>query len=254
MNRSLVLLIAAAVLLSACVSTGGNPYSNEANPKEAARLNTQLGVDYMRMGINDRALAKLQRALKEDPDLASAHAAIALLYSREGQNGRAKKHYKRALGLSPHDAAIQNQYGTFLCQQGSYGTAMQFFGKAANNPNYDTPEVALTNAGVCETRQNNTDKASAYFRKALQINPNYSSALQQLAEISYRQGHYLQAKALLQRYDNHAKATAETLWLQVRTERALGDDKAAKHYAHELLSRFPASDQTQKLQQTQVND
>lgn len=254
MNRGLVLLVAVSLLLSACVTTGNNPYSNEANPKEAAQLNTQLGIDYMRMGNNDRALAKLQRALRENPNLASAHAAIALLYTREGQDERARKHYKRALSLSPNDPGVENQYGVFLCQHGQYHEAHHYFERAAQNTNYDTPEVALTNAGVCYLNQNKSGKAGNYFRRALQINPNYPSALWQLAKLSYKHGHYLQAKALLQRYDSHAKPTAASLWLEVRIERALGNDKAAKRYADKLQSSFPASDQTQKLQQIQLND
>ncbi len=254
MKRNFFVLVALAALLSACASTGDNPYKTQAKPKKAARLNTRLGIAYMRLGDNDRALTKLKRALKEYPRLAEAHAALALLYSRQNRLDRARKQYRRALSLAPDNPNIQNQYATFLCQQKDYDKAQAYFKKAADNHHYNTPEVALSNAGICHLRQNHTEQANSDFRRALQFNPDYPSALRHLARMVYRQGHYLQAKALMQRYDKHAKPTARTLLLQERTARALGDEKAAEQYTKELMSKFPASNEIQELKPMQSNE
>ena len=53
--------------LTACVteSPDGTYTRSDADYTEAARINTQLGIDYMRKGETDRALSKLQRAVEQ---------------------------------------------------------------------------------------------------------------------------------------------------------------------------------------------
>ncbi len=58
--------------------------SNYIPNDEAAKINFQLGVEYMRRGMNDIALNKLQKALALDKNYADAHNAIALLYDHLG--------------------------------------------------------------------------------------------------------------------------------------------------------------------------
>ena len=50
--------------LAACTTTDSNP--QKADMEEAARLNAQLGIDYMRKGQYELALEKLQKAIDQD--------------------------------------------------------------------------------------------------------------------------------------------------------------------------------------------
>lgn len=249
---SRVLLLLGPWLLTACVTT--TPYPNSpADLDEAARINTQLGIDYMRKGDTERARSKLQRALEQNPDLALAHSSIAFLYQKAGEPLAADRHYLRAIALEPDSPDTHNNYGVFLCGQSRYDAGIKAFDRALRIPGYRTPEVALTNAGVCARKAGNDVRAEQYFRAALRENSAFSSALAQIALLSYEQGEYLRTRAFLQRYAQAAQHNPQTLWLGVRTERALGDTQAARAYGEQLKQKFPGAEETDRFMRSQAD-
>ncbi|HET6655018.1 MAG TPA: type IV pilus biogenesis/stability protein PilW [Gammaproteobacteria bacterium] len=230
----------AMLLVAGCVST--TPEEGQVQPKEAARYNVQLGVAYMQQGRLDLALQKLQRALKQDPNLASANTAIARLYERRGNTDLAARYYQRALDIAPQDPKVQNAYGVFLCRHDQVAESEAYFLAAARDPDYATAEAAYTNAGICLLKIDEKAKAEADFRQALQVEPDYAEALWQLARLSYDEGKYLQTRAFLQRFMAHTRSPQpEVLWLAARTEQALGADTEAHKFARRLMARFPRS-------------
>jgi type IV pilus assembly protein PilF len=240
-------LIFAAALLAGCVTTDSDPLAARTDLKEAAKLNTQLGIDYMRKGQLDLSLEKLEKALSQDSDLAIAHSAIAFVYARKGDNDSAEKHYKKALDLNEDDPFTLNNFGVFLCAQGKTEKADKYFMKAVKARDYATPEAAWANAGVCARRVPDLDKAEADFREALKLNPQFPDALAQMAWLCYQKKDYLRSRAFLQRYEAVGKPTAETLWIGAVTERKLGDGMAARSYERRLKTEFPDADQTYEL-------
>lgn len=241
-----IALVALTLGLAACttqVSPGG-----KTDFKEAARLNTQLGIDYMRKGQYDLALEKLERALEQDDDLAAAHSTIALLYQRRGDAKQAKYHYREALDLSRDDPVTLNNFGIFLCGQGEVADAEKIFLKAAQNKDNANAADAWTNAGVCVRRDaKRAGKAEDYLREALRLNPRHPNALAQMAAITYDRGEYLRARAFLQRYEAVARPTPQTLWIAARNERKLGDLQTARGYERRLRSEFPESAETDEM-------
>lgn len=236
--------------LSGCVTTNEDgALVKEEGPDlvEASRLNTELGVDYMRRGLHDLALEKLQRALGQDERNAEAHTAMALLQSRRGDDDAAEKHYRRALALGGDDPSIRNNFGVFLCANGDPREAEKYLLGAARDPDYRTPQAAWTNAGVCAMQLPDIEKAERYLRKALEIDPGFPDALAQMARVSLEQKQYLKARAFLQRYERVGPPTAATLWVGARTEAALGDRAAASRYESRLRSEFPESPETGQL-------
>ncbi len=250
---AMALAFAALALLAGCASNNGTlPYAHP-NMHEAARINTRLGIDYMRQGDEQRALMKLKRAVSEDSSYAEAHAALGYVYSQAGQPRDAAREFRRALSLegSPN---THNLYGVFLCGQGEYRKAFRQFAAAANDPQNEQPEVALTNAGVCYRRKGDESSARRFFRRALKDNTRYGPALLQIADLSYEQGHYLQAEGFMQRYQAVSSSSAESLFLAYRIESALGHHGVADAYRRKLLVKYPNSDQTAKLLGTQRHE
>lgn len=255
MNSVLRFVIASACLVAAsgCVTTNADGVvlpKKEPDLEEAARLNTQLGVDYMRRGQNGAALEKLKRALDQDEQYAPAHTAIALIYADRGEHRAAEKHYRRALSLRPDDPAVRNNFGAFLCERGKHEAADRNFLEAARNPQYQEPAKAWLNAGVCARRVPDLKKAERYFRQALKIVPQSPDALGQMAWVSLQQQDYLSARAFLQRYQQVARMTPETLLVGYQTETALGDARAAFAYADRLRRDFPDSKERKQLSQS----
>lgn len=241
--------LALGLALAGCTTTVMQPSAgSKTDLKEAARLNTQLGIDYMRKGQFDFALEKLKRALDQDPDLAIAHSSIALVYQRRGETELAGDHYREALDLNANDPVTMNNFGIFLCGQGEIADAEKIFLKAARNKDNNNPADAWANAGVCARRDpKRLGKAEEYFREALQIEPRHPNALAQMALASFDKQDYLRARAFLQRYEAVARPTAQTLWLGVQTERKLGDLQAARGYERRLKSEFPDAPETYEL-------
>lgn len=238
-----------ALLLFAAGCTTTEAPGTRTDLKEAARLNTQLGIDYMRKGQYDLALEKLQRALEQDDDLAAAHSTIALLYQRRGEAELAEDHYREALNLNNDDPSTLNNFGIFLCGQGEVEDAEEIFLKSAQSKDNNSPADAWANAGVCVRRNPKTAaRAENYFREALKANGRHPNALAQMALASYDAGDYLRARAFLQRYEAVAKPTPQTLWIGAQTERKLGDLQSARAYERRLRSDFPDAQETYEMQ------
>jgi type IV pilus assembly protein PilF len=232
------------IVLSGCVS---NRPDAQVSEKDAARFNTQLGVNYFQRGDLEGARDKLERAVQQDPSFAPAHTALGILYERVGDNRRAAEHLRRATRLEPDDPNILNSYGGFLCRQGDRREGISHFERAAGNAFYRNPEVALTNAGVCARGIPDNELAENFFRAALDRNRNSAEALVQLADLSLDTGRPLQARAFLQRYEAVAPMTAYSLELAMNIERAAGDHRAADAYAERLRREFPDSREARGL-------
>ena len=247
MNLGKLLLgVIAGLLLTACASSP--EVKDEKHQADvAAKANTELGVEYLRKGNYELSRSKLEKALELEPNYAPAHDAIAVLYEKVGENSLAEKHYKRSLKLKPDSARAHNNYGQFLCFQERYEEATKEFLKAADNSFYPTPEVPLSNAGMCAARIPDLATASEYYRMALQRNPEFAPALLQMAIIRYEEGNYLGARAYIQRLQQAARLNPQSLWLAVQTEFALNDHQAWGEYAIILKNNYPDSDETALL-------
>ncbi|GAB6040518.1 type IV pilus biogenesis/stability protein PilW [Endothiovibrio diazotrophicus] len=260
MKRLLLPLLLSALLVG-CQTRGGDggvrpldsvtPRDYSDSPGMA---NVQLGIAYLRKGNLERALNKLRKAVEQDPDLPAAHNALGLLYERLGETERAEEHYRRAANLDRGDSMAQNNYGQFLCKQGRFEEGEQRFLQALANPLYRTPEVAYANAGLCLRKAGDGEKAEEYLRKALQIAPTYAQALLEMARISVERQEFLQARAFLQRYLAVEKQSAETLWLGILTERALGDRDAVASYQLRLKNQFPQSEEARLMRRMEDHE
>jgi type IV pilus assembly protein PilF len=241
-----ILVLVAALALAACMTTELQPPpGTHADMKEAARLNTQLGIDYMRKGQFDLALEKLKRALEQDPKLAMAHSTIALVYQRKGEAAAAEEHYREALDLNSDDPGTMNNFGVFLCGQSKIDDAEEIFLKAAKSKDNALPADAWANAGVCVRRDpKRAARAESYFREALQVDPRHPNALAQMAQICFERKDYLRARAFLQRYESVAQVTPQTLYLGAQNERQLGDMSSARSYERRLRMQFPDAQET----------
>jgi type IV pilus assembly protein PilF len=196
----------------------------------------------------------LLRALDQNPRLADAHSTIAIAYDQLGSTEDAETHYQRATQLGPDNASAANSYAVFLCRQNRWTEAEPYFRRAADNRTYETPEVALTNAGLCARNAGASEQAEVYFRAALTKNPVFQDALRNLIEMSYQNGSYMQARAFVQRYLDAHPPTAPVLWLCFNIEHELKDAVAAERCAAQLRSRFEGSSEFKQLEQQQSRD
>ncbi len=219
----------------------------QTKKKGSGDVYVRLAVVYMQQGQLAEALQNIKKGIALDPNNGEAHNVIALLYSRLGENKLAEEHFKRANSLQPKNSYTLNAYGTFLCGQKRYKEADAQFKEALKNPLYRTPEVALTNAGICARQTKDLDIAEAYLRRALQHNSKFSVALYQMALVSYETGDMLTARDFLKRFHDVAKPTSQSLWLAIQIEQKLGNKNAVASYSIQLKGSFPDSTEVQLL-------
>lgn len=248
------IVIAIAVLFIHLVVVGCTPNGTRTDEQmgglshgqqgpSSADVYVKMAVAYLQQGEVGIALTKIKRGLELDPQSADAHNVIALIYERLGEMDLAEKHYKKALALNPRNPYILNAYGSFLCMQEKYQEANPYFMAALRDSLYPTPEVALTNAGICSARQDNLEQAETYYRQALRANSQFPTALQWMVKVTFEKKNYLSARGYLQRYLEVSGHTAETLWLGIRIERELGDLDTLSSYEMLLRAKFPDSEE-----------
>ncbi|MBD3609961.1 MAG: type IV pilus biogenesis/stability protein PilW [Gammaproteobacteria bacterium] len=240
--RTPIIIIGIAVALSAC-SSAAKKAEEEPRHETPSRINTELGLGYLRQGDYRRSMEKLKAALRYDAENPQAHHYIAELHRRLGDNGSAVKHYERAIELAPEDARLRNNYGTFLCEQNQFQQAEVQFLLAIGDPLFGGRMQSYENVGICAAQAGKLKKAEAYLRKALNSNPKLPTALYRMSMINYDKGDYLRARAYLQRYEQVATHNAESLWLGIQVEHQLGDRDVMLKYATELSRRFSESEE-----------
>ncbi len=250
--RICILLLCAGLLLSACASDGtGGSFMGQSSEKakRSAELQVQLAQEYLKRGNLEIARDRLKRALELDPYSAQAHTVSGFLNESIKEFVQAELHYKRAVELRPKDGDMSNNFASFLCRQGRYDEAEAMYRRAFSDPFYKTPEVALTNAGICAKDGGKLEQSEAYLREALDRAPSYGAALLPMAGVLFARGDNLRARAFMQRYEAQNPANPEALYLGMQIEQALGDKRSAEDYRRRLLSGFPRSAEAKALEQ-----
>lgn len=236
------LLLSGLILpaLTGCVTVGGEPPTlNE----KASAINVQLGMGYMQQNNYEQANQKLLKALRQNPDSASAHNAYAMLQDRLLEKEVAGKHYKRATELDPKDSLAANNYGIFLCLNGREAESEQYFLNALKDPLYRTPEYAYTNAARCLLRINKVEQAKQYLKKALAAKSNFGNALIEMADIEFNEGNHDSTKVYIDRFHLVSQPTARSLWLEIRNRLETGETNNIGELGRQLESKFPDSNE-----------
>jgi type IV pilus assembly protein PilF len=246
-----VLSLAASFVLSAC---NHNPPAYERpvrtykkEPAKAAVANMQLAIEYMKLGQMSNSRECIEKALSEDASNPDVQMTAGLVYERINEMAKAERAYDAAKRLGKGDPNISNTYAVFLCRTGKTAAGEKLFLEVAVNPLYQTPWVALGNAGSCARSAGDLVNAEAYFNRSLAMRPNYTEALLQLGNVAFDRGDAAQARDIVQRYLAVNPPSPEVLWLGFRAQRKLGDAVAAAVYARRVQTEFPNSEQAQNM-------
>jgi type IV pilus assembly protein PilF len=216
--------------------------------KQAAEVNAQLAITYLKQNNLIAARDKIERALDQNPRSSEVQMAAGFVYDRLGDDRKAESAFEQAVKIGGKDnPLVLNNAGAFLCRKGDKKLGEQYFLQAAASALYPTPEFAFLNAGQCARADGRPKDAERNFRQALAIKPNLGDALYQLGDLLHAAGNDLQARAFVQRYHEVAPPSASSLWLGYRVERALGDDAAAGEYARRLRAGFATSPEAGQL-------
>lgn len=249
----LTLPLLAVLMFSGCMSAPSG--SRGTDFKEAARLNTDAGAEYLRKGQFRDAKDKLDSAVKQDPSYYKAHWVMALLLEQIDRPSEADGYYKTAMRLQPEDPDIANTYAVYLCKSGKVDEALPLFEGLIRNKLYREPWAAATNAALCLRNDKRNADALAFLERALTMRPDYVDAVIQKADVQLAVGRGAQSRQTVDAYlaldilksrDPHRP---EVLMLGVRAAQSVGDCDAAANYERLLRRDYSASPQTAALPQ-----
>jgi type IV pilus assembly protein PilF len=218
-------------------------------PRNRAKIHTELGSMYFQAGNPGVALDELRIALGADANYFPAYSVRGLVYASLKEYGKAEDDFRRALEIAPNDPDVNNNYGWYLCETGKERQSIAYFLNALKSPLYETPDRAYTNAGTCALKAGDLDGAQNYLLKALQLSRDGAmTARLQLAKLFYQRGIFGEARVYL----NDAlkmmePPTAEALWLGLRLEHKQGNRAAEGGYASQLRGRYPTSPEYQEF-------
>lgn len=255
-------MLCAAAVVAGCASDGprnpapvegpttasGGLIGEPSDPRNRAKLHTELASLYFSRGSMGVALEELRAAVSADPGYAPAHGMFGIVYQELKEIRLAEQSFERALRLAPTDPDINHNYGLFLCQQGREQDSIKYFMDAVRNPLYPTPWRSYSAAGQCSLRTNKLKEAEDYVQQALKLDPDDPPATLQMGQIRFRQGKIDEARRYVSRFNKLVNPTAESLWLALRIERRQGARTAEASYANQLRRRYPDSPEYKALQ------
>jgi len=198
-----------------------------------------LATRDMQVGNLDVAERKVRDALKLAPEAPDALVLQAGIDDRRGRTRQAGENFRKAAELAPQRGDVLNNYGAWLCQQGRPAESLAWFDRALQAPGYPTPGEAQANAGSCALDAGQLERAERDLRAALVAAPANPVALESMAQLSYRQGRYMEARAFAERRIAAAPATRSVLQLASQIEVKLGDRAASDRYLQRIRQEFP---------------
>lgn len=227
--------------------TGRNLATND--PRNRARIHTELGAMYYQGGNMSVALDELRIALNADSSYYQAYSIRGLVYGALKEYDKAESDFRSALNIAPNDPEVNNNYGWYLCETGKERQSIAYFLNALRSPLYETPERAYTNAGTCALKAGDLEGAQGYLLQAVQLSRDGGLGPRiQLAKLFYRRGVLEESRVYLgDALKMMEPPSAEALWLGIRLERKLGNKGAEGGYASQLRSRYPTSPEYQEF-------
>ena len=235
-------MILLGVLMTGCVVETPS-LENKVEPSEVMQKQLELGVGYLRKGEYQRAKEKLTRALEIDPKNATVHSTFGLLFQLEGEIELAERYYKAAIRYDSSLTQARMNYGAFLFSQMRYHEAIEQLSKATENRFYVNRSSAFENLGRAYARVGDLEGADFSFGRAVQLNPEQSRALLELAELRFDQRNYVESRDFYRRHMKISSGTARSLWLCIRVARIFqnADDEASCGLV--LKNIYPATDE-----------
>ena len=92
-GRARLLIVALAVALVALPLAHADDPNSRKSKTQAAEVNTELALAYMRENNLSAARDKIEKALQQNPNTAKTQMAAGFVYDRLGDKKKASSHY-----------------------------------------------------------------------------------------------------------------------------------------------------------------
>lgn len=241
--------------LGGCATTGGGysggsttelaTASDDSDARKRARTRLALAASYLQDGKHMIALEEQKKAVRIDSSFSDAYALGGVIYTQMGETQLAFANFERAISLNPRDADSMHNMGWLHCTEGNYQQAQALFERALGVRMYAEKAKTMMAKGACEARAGDRAKAEQTLAQAYELDQSNPVIGYNLAKLIYQRGDAQGARQYIRRVNNGQWSNAETLWLGIKVERALGNQRAIGELADQLHRRYPGSKELQ---------
>lgn len=198
---------------------------------DAARPYQLRGWVLERLNNYAGALKDYQRALELDPDYITARLRLVEILLEKADVDETLAHLDRLRQQAPDRPEVQARLGQVRLLQGRRADARRLLEAAEPHLPRDVP--LLIDLGKLELQDDRPEKAEAYFRRALHVDPTDTAARYQLVASLQDQGRREEAEAALAQYQKDAD-------LMRRANQLLQDE--IKHPSHNPDALYELAD------------
>ena len=132
------------------------------------------GLEHIKKGGFDEAIAAWEKVLELDPTMISAYEKLGKAYYTQGRFDKAGEVYRKELKLKPDDPVIYFSLGVVYRMNEQFEDAVKMQMKALSlNPKLAT---AYNELGLTYCKQKKLDEAIAAHKKALELDPKLGTA------------------------------------------------------------------------------
>lgn len=132
------------------------------------------GLESIKKGGFDEAIAAWEKALKLEPTMVNAYEKLGKAYYTQGRFDKAGEIYRKELEVKPDDPIIYYSLGVVYRMNEQFEDAVRMQTKALSlNPNLAT---AYNELGLTYCKQKKLDAAIDAHKKALELDPKLGTA------------------------------------------------------------------------------
>ena len=160
------------------------------NP-DARSAHYNLGIDLLRTGRPEEALAAARIAVEKRPDVTEPHFLLGEVLVNLERLDDAKESFRRGLEIDPHQLKKLNNFAQFCFEQKRYRAALDLYRFLLEVD----PDNATTHSNLGATLHSlgHLEEVEEHFLRALQIAPRHKEALGNLAWLRFEQKRYREA-------------------------------------------------------------
>ncbi len=161
--------------------------------KMTAQQYYEYGIEHIKKGGFDEAIAAWEKALELDPKMPVAYEKLGKAYYTQGKFDKAGQIYRRELELKPDDPMIYFSLGVVYRMNEQFEDAVKMQMKALSlNP---VLAIAYNELGLTYCKQRKLDDAIASHKKALELDPKLGTAHNYLGVVYLLKGMSAEAEA-----------------------------------------------------------
>lgn len=245
--------------LSGCVASGRAPAKPEVAAVQAApeggdiarraQIRMELAASYLQAGQATVALQEVAQAIALEPRNADAYALQGLILLGMRDYPAARNSLQQSLSLKPGDPRTLHNMGWLDCLEGRYAQGVAVLDRVLDSPRYAESSKTLMTKAMCQRQAGDVAAAEKTFLQAYEMDAGNPVIAYHLADLLFRRQELERARFYARRLNNGEYANAESLWLGIRVEKAMGDKAAVRQLADQLQRRFPDSKEWQRYEQ-----